>query len=62
MHGLNVLDSDMSMADINKTYITLVLKTNNPARMTEFRPISLSNVFYKLISKVLANCLKLILP
>ena len=59
---LNVLNSDMSMADTNKTYITLVLKNNNPSRITEFRPISLSNVIYKLIAKVLANQLKLILP
>ena len=59
---LNVLNSDRSMADINKTYITLVPKFSNPSRMTEFRPISLSNVTYKLIAKVLANRLKLILP
>ena len=59
---LNVLNFDMFMADINKTYITLVPKNNNPYRMTEFRPISLSNVIYKLIAKVLANRLKLILP
>ena len=58
---LNVLNYDMSMADINKTYITLVLTNNNPSRITEFRPISLSNVIYKLIAKVLANQLKLIL-
>ena len=58
---LNVLNSDMSMADINKTYITLVPKNKNSSRMTKFRPISLSNVIYKLIAKVLANRPKLIL-
>ena len=59
---LNVLNSDMSMVDINKTYITLVPKNSNPSRMTDFGPISLSNVIYKLIAKVLTNHLKLILP
>lgn len=59
---LNVLNSDMSMAEINKTNIALVPKTKNPTKMTEFKPISLSNVVYKLVSKVLANRLKIILP
>ena len=59
---LNVLNSNMSMVEINRTNIALVPKTNSPTKMTEFRPISLSNVIYKLISKVLANCLKAILP
>lgn len=30
--------------------------------MTKFKPVSLSNVVHKLISKVLANHLKMILP
>ena len=59
---LNVLNSNISMTEINKTFITLIPKTNNLAKMTNFRPISLSNVIYKLISKVLANHLKLVLP
>ena len=59
---LNVLNSNMSIADINKTNIALVPKVKHPTRMKEFRPISLSNVVYKLISKTLANWLKSILP
>ena len=59
---LNVLNSNMSMVVINKTNITLVPKTKNPTKMIDFKPISLSNVVYKLISKVLANHLKTILP
>lgn len=59
---LNVLNSNMSMAKINKTKITLAPKTKNPTKMTKFKPISLSNVIYKLISKVLVNRLKTILP
>ena len=59
---LNVLNSNMSMVEINKTNITLVPKIKNPTKMTDFRPISLCNVVYKLTLKVLANHLKIILP
>ena len=59
---LNVLNSNLSMTDINKTNISLIPKTNQPTKMTEFRPISLCNTTYKIISKVLANRLKDILP
>ena len=59
---LNVLNSNMPIVDINRTNITLIPKTNNLSQMTDFRLISLSNVVYKLVSKVLANCLKTILP
>ena len=59
---LNVLNSNMSTVEIDKTNITLVPKIKNPTKMIDFRSISLCNVVYKLISKVLANHLKIILP
>lgn len=47
---------------INTTHITLIPKVQSPVSVTEFRPISLCNVICKLISKVLANQLKVELP
>lgn len=43
---------------INNTYIILIPKTTNPSCMKEFRPISLCNTIYKIISKVLVNRIK----
>ena len=59
---LNVLNSGMSLSDLNRTNIALVPKNNNPQIMIEFQRISLCNVVYKLVSKILANPLKAILP
>ena len=47
---------------MNFTHIVLIPKKNNPQRITDFRPISLSNVVTRIVSKLLANRLKMVLP
>ena len=47
---------------INHTFITLIPKVKSPRKVSEFQPISLYNFIYKIISKVITNRLKKILP
>lgn len=56
VHGTCPLDS------IDCTNVALIPKVKSPTLVSEFRPISLCNVIYKLVSKILANMLKGILP
>ena len=50
------------LESINYAHIVLIPKIKNLANMTQLRPISICNVIYKIISKVLANRVKVILP
>jgi len=58
---LNALNSGVMPSDLNETFICLIPKVKSPQKITEFKSISLCNVIYKIISKVLANRLKRIL-
>lgn len=43
---------------VNETVIVLIPKGNDPKNIKDYRPISLCNVIYKVISKVLVNHLR----
>ena len=55
---LSSLNSSSILKSINHTFITLIPKVNNPERVSNFQPISLCNMIYKIVSKVIANRLE----
>ena len=61
---LDCLNNCKIPEEINHTNITLIPKVKSPENITDFifRPINLCNLVYKLVSKVLANRLKVVLP
>ena len=59
---MDYLHLGFMVLDINNNNIVLIPKVKQPKKMSNFQPISLCNVIYKIISKVLANRLKQILP
>lgn len=50
------------LKEIDRTHITSIPKKENPKRVSDYRPISLCNVSYNFIYKVLANRVQTMLP
>eukprot|EP00253_Pinus_taeda_P015369 PITA_15369 len=50
------------LKSLNSTFVALVPKVEEANTPEKFKPIALCNVIYKIISKVIANRLKMILP
>jgi hypothetical protein len=59
---LSFLKSGHLLRKLNYTHIVLIPKIPSSQRVSDFRPISLCNVIYKIISKVLVNRLQGVLP
>ncbi|XP_042972999.1 uncharacterized protein LOC122304801 [Carya illinoinensis] len=59
--ALQFLNGGRMDGGLNHTFVALIPKLKEPKSVNDFRPISLCNVMYKVIAKVLANRLKTVL-
>jgi len=59
---LSIQSTDFILRGCNALFITLIPKKDNPSNLNEFRPISLVGCVYKILSKIMANRLKKVLP
>jgi hypothetical protein len=57
----SIRSSGCIVGNLNSMFLALIPKSNKPQTFGDYRPISLCNLVYKLISKVIANRIKPIL-
>lgn len=55
-------NNQIDISDINRANVVMIPKTNAPLMVGEFRPISIINIIPKIISKILANRLRVLMP
>ena len=59
---MSIVRGEKSPESINDIVLVPIPKVLNPTLLSQFRPISLCNIIYKIASKVVANRLKVVLP
>ncbi|KAH1055801.1 hypothetical protein J1N35_033866 [Gossypium stocksii] len=57
-----IFDGESIDLDLNNSLIVLIHKVNHPKNFSQFRPISLCSVLYKLVMKIIANRFKVVFP
>ena len=58
---VDFLNHGVAPPKFHEAHIMLIPKIKNPSKVTNYRPISLCNVAYKLASKVVANRMRVVL-
>lgn len=59
---LQFLEGKGLLEHLKETFLSLISKIDHPEMTTQLRPIGLSNVTYKIITKVIVNRIKPLLP
>ncbi|XP_061366310.1 uncharacterized protein LOC133309544 [Gastrolobium bilobum] len=58
----SIFDDPRKIQLVNQTHLCLIPKVDNPECVRDFKPISLCNVSYKIVTKVIANRLRNLMP
>ena len=59
---MNIFSSQHVPKYLNQTLIVLIPKQSGPETVSHFRPISLCNTVYKIVTKILVQRLRPLLP